>query len=317
MTNRGRISIIIPCFNEAAGLVALHDELTKVVDGLPYEFEILIVDDGSTDATRATLERLHTADSRVQPMELARNFGKEIAVTAGLHAATGEAAIVMDADLQHPPSLIPELLDRWEHGAEVVVGVRVKNRASAGMLKRSSSALFYRFMNLIATDTALTPGATDYRLLDRLVIDEFNRFTERGRLTRGLIDWLGFSRDQVSFVPAARVTGAPTYTWRKLFRLGMHSVVSLSLFPLRLAGYLGVIIIALSLPLGLFMFIEKYLMGDPLGYSFTGTAQLAVLVVFLVGVVLVCLGMMSLYIAAIYNEVTNRPLYVLRKRRHK
>ncbi|HEY6736823.1 MAG TPA: glycosyltransferase family 2 protein, partial [Candidatus Saccharimonadia bacterium] len=309
MPDKPLISIIVPSYNEAASLPDLHRALTAVIDDLPYDWELIFVDDGSRDDTAAILTRLAAADARVRPLELARNFGKEIAVTAALHECRGEAAIIMDADLQHPPAIIPQFLDAWEAGAEVVVGVRRAKAHHAGLLKRSSSAAWNRFMNIIA-DQSITPGATDFRLLDRLVIDEFNRFTERNRLTRGLIDWLGFRRTEVYFEPAARVHGDASYSWRKLVRLGMHSVVSLSLFPLRLAGYVGTAIIAVSLPLGIFMFVEKYLLHDPMGYNFTGTAQLAVLIVFLVGIILASLGLMSLYIAAIYAEVTNRPLYV-------
>lgn len=314
MPTKPLISIIIPCYNEADGLPALMAALTSVIDALPYDWEIILVDDGSRDDTPEVLARLAAADPRVRPLELARNFGKEIAVTAALHDCHGEAAIVMDADLQHPPAVLPDFLREWEAGAEVVVGVRKRSRRHAGLLKRSSSVAFYRFMNAIA-DQTITPGATDFRLLDRLVIDEFNRFTERNRLTRGLIDWLGFRRAEVAFMPAARQHGTAAYSWSKLIGLAMHSVISLSLLPLRLAGYLGVIIIGVSLPLGIFMFVEKYVLHDPLGYNFTGTSQLAVLTIFLVGIILASLGLMSLYIAAIYSEVTNRPLYVLRRPR--
>lgn len=314
MPNNPLISIIIPSYNEAKSLPTLVQELISTISVLPYEFEIIIIDDGSSDDTATVLAQLAVTEPRLRPLELARNFGKEIAVTAALHEARGEAAITMDADLQHPPAIIPELLEHWEAGAEVVVGVRRAKSRHAGILKRSSSAMFYRFFNAIA-DQTITPGATDFRLLDRLVIDEFNRFTERNRLTRGLVDWLGFRRDYVPFEPARRHAGTASYTWRKLVKLALHSVISLSLFPLRLAGYVGLVIVLISFPLGVFMFTEKYVLGDPMGYAFTGTAQLAVLILFLVGIILVSLGMMSLYIAAIHSEVTNRPLYVLRRSR--
>lgn len=315
MSDRPLISIIIPCHNEAAGLSELYTTLKAALAGQPYELEIIFVDDGSTDATAKVISQLAATDARIRLVELARNFGKEVAVTAGLHQSKGNAAIMLDADLQHPPGIIPQFLEAWEEGAEVVVGVRARSHRHASWLKRSSSSLFYRFINVIA-ERPVTPGATDFRLLDRIVIDEFNRFTERHRLTRGLIDWLGFRRAEIMFVPAKRHAGRASYGWTKLIRLAMHSVISLSLFPLKLAGYLGVVITGISLPLGIFMYVEKYLLDDPWNLNFTGTAQLAVLLVFMVGMVLASLGLMSLYIGAIHAEVTNRPLYVLRGPRY-
>lgn len=314
MASQPLITIIVPCHNEAAGLPELHQVLAAALATLPYQFEILMIDDGSTDETVAIAHRLARHDLRIQVIELSRNFGKEVAITAGLHRAQGEAAIMIDADLQHPPRLIAQFLAAWQEGAEVVVGVRARSNRHAGWLKRTTSHLFYRFINLIA-EQVVTPGATDFRLLDRMVIDEFNRFTERNRMTRGLIDWLGFRRAEITFMPGQRHAGRASYGWNKLFTLAMHSVISLSLFPLKLAGYLGVIITSISLPLGIFMYVEKYLLDDPWKMNFTGTAQLAVLLVFMVGMVLASLGLMSLYIGAIHAEVTNRPLYVLRRAR--
>jgi dolichol-phosphate mannosyltransferase len=174
--------------------------------------------------------------------------------------------------------------------------------------------MFYGILNRI-TKTPVTPNATDYRLLDRLVIDEFNRFTERNRLTRGLIDWLGFRHAFVYFHPSTRRNGHATQSYKKLFELAVTSFVSMSFFPLKLAGYIGLIIVLVSLPLGIFVIFEKYIFQDALGLSITGTASLGLLILFLVGVILCCLGLMALYIANIYGEVTGRPLYVVRRRR--
>jgi glycosyltransferase involved in cell wall biosynthesis len=281
---------------------------------LNYDYELLFVDDGSADGTGAALAKLAAIDERVHFVELVRNFGKEIAVTAGLHQAKGDAAIILDADLQHPPDLIPEFLAKWRDLAEVVIGVRRPSKDHTSLPKRFASATFYRILSLISS-TPVTPRATDYRLLDRIVIDEFNRFTEHNRLTRGLIDWLGFRRAYVYFEPAKRYRGSAAQSYRKLFELALTSFVSMSFVPLRLAGYLGFIITAIAFPLGIFIFIEKYLMHDPWGLNITGTSTLAVLLLFLVGVILICLGLIALYIANIYGEVAGRPLYVVRKKR--
>lgn len=306
------VSIIVPVYNEAAGLRELYRQVKAELARLDgYDHELIFVDDGSRDGSVAILRELAADDPAVRVIEFVRNFGKEAATTAGLHACSGDAAIMIDADLQHPPALIPELVARWERGADVVVGVRRRNDDD-GWFTRLRSRLFYRLLNLVA-EMPVTPHGTDFRLLDRAVIDAFNGLTERGRITRGLIDWLGFPTDHVEFDAASRSAGDARYSTLKLVRLAAHSFVSLSLFPLRLAGYLGVAITVLSGALGLFMYVDKYHLGDPWGFNFSGTAFLAVSILFLVGIVLSCLGLIALYIGHIHAEVLGRPLYVLRR----
>jgi dolichol-phosphate mannosyltransferase len=310
---RPLISIIIPAFNESANLRPMHESIRKTVQGLKYHFEFIFVDDGSTDRSEEVMQRLRVRDKRVRIVALVRNFGKEIAVTAGLHEAKGEAAIIIDADMQHPVEMIPTFLERWQKGAEVVVGVRRSN-GGAPRARRAGSAIFYWMMRRIS-DTTFVPNSTDYRLLDRAVIDEFNRLTERNRMTRGLIDWLGFRHDYVYFKAKPRTGGGPSYSFLKLAGLAINSVVSLSLLPLKLVGYLGIAIIFTAGPLGLFLYFEKYLFDDPLHLSPSGPALLGVMILFLIGVVLVALGLIALYIASIHGEVVNRPLYVVRRPR--
>lgn len=309
------LSIIIPAYNEKSSLQGLYHHISKVMSSLAerYEYELIVVDDGSTDGSDQIAAVIAQGDSRVHQIVFSRNFGKEIATSAGLAHARGNAAIMIDADLQHPPELIPEFLERWEQGAEVVVGVRKTNQGQ-GIVKRFGSWLFYRIMIRIA-EIDVTPNATDYRLLDRQVIDEFNRFTERNRMTRALIDWLGFKRDYVYFSAPRREGDIAGYSIRKLVRLATASFVSLSIFPLKLAGYLGMIIVMVATLVGGFMIVERYILNDPWGFSFSGTALLAIMILFLVGVVLVCLGLIALYIAHIQDEVTNRPLYVVKKKK--
>lgn len=305
------ISIVVPFFNEASNLAPLCAELASALSGLPYRFEIILVNDGSTDDFEVTLRQLERDDPRLRSIEFVRNFGKEIAVTAGLNACVGEAAIVLDADLQHPPAKIPEFLEKWEGGAEVVVGLREGYKPN--FVRRLGARFFYRILNRIS-QTALTPDSTDFRLLDRAVLDEFQRFTERNRITRGLIDWLGFRRGYVSFAPGERRNGAGTYGLSKLVKLAMNSFVAMSLFPLKAAGYLGMIITLFAGSLGLFILFENYVFSDPWDLRFSGPAILAVILLFLVGIVLMALGLIALYIANIHVEVVNRPLYVVRKR---
>lgn len=312
MKKKQLISMVVPMYNEEKNAALLHAELKRQFKSMPgYRFEIIFVDDGSHDNTRDELAKISAADKAVQVLELSRNFGKEIATTAGLHAARGDAAIMIDADLQHPVELLPEFVGRWQAGAEVVVGVR-KRYKNESLQKRLNSWLFYRILNSVA-EVKITPRATDYRLLDRQVLDAFNRFSERNRMTRGLIDWLGFRREYVYFDSPARLHGTAGYGFMKLVRLAINSIIGLSLFPLRLAGWFGIFITMLSGMLGIFILVEDQILNDPLGLKFSGPAILAIVNMFLVGIVLMGLGLTALYIAQIHSEVINRPLYVLRK----
>lgn len=313
MNHQKLISIVVPFHNEAANLPLLVAALHEVTDSLSYDFEFILVDDGSRDKSALVVRDMGKQDGQIRFLQFARNFSKEMAVSAGIHAAKGQAAIIMDADLQHPPTLIPDFIKKWEQGAEVVVGVRKYDKRET-WFKKTASAWFYRIMQKIS-HTHITPHATDFRLIDRSVIDEFNRFTEHNRMTRGLIDWMGFRREYIHFVAPMRIHGEAAYTLKKLISLAINSFTSYSLFPLKLAGYIGMIIVAITGPLGLFAFIEQFVLHDPLDFNIRGTAVLAILTVFLVGVMLVALGLVALYIAHIHAEVTNRPLYILRRPR--
>ena len=306
------ISIIVPVCNEGENIPVLHDEIVRHVSGLPYNFEFVFVDDGSEDDSAAVVHRLARKKRRVRLIELSRNFGKEAAVSAGLHAAHGDAAIVLDADLQHPPSLIRKFIQKWRKGAEVVVGVKHYGK-NEGWFHRTTSDWFYKLLNPVS-EIEIMPHAADYRLLDRRVIDAFRGMKEHNRITRGLIDWLGFKRDYVQFDVAPRRHGERSYTLRKRIRLAINSFTAYSLLPLKIAGYIGNAILLISVPLGLFLCIETYLLNDPFGWHITGTAMLAMLILFLIGMVLACLGFMSMYIAHIHAEVADRPLYVVRDR---
>lgn len=310
------ISIVIPAYNEAANIPLIYEELMKVWENLreKYDFEIIFINDGSKDNTQKALEELADKNGNIKYIQFSRNFGKEIATTAGFQNVSGEAVILIDADLQHPPEFIPDFLGKWEKGADVVIGIR-KDYKQIGIFRRFCNFIFYKTQNLIS-DTKILPSETDYRLIDKKVINEFNKFTERGRIIRGLIDWLGFEKRYVSFSVNERRTHKSGYNFPKLAKMAFEILVSHSLFPLKIAGYLGVIITLCSGGLGLFIFVEKYLLKDPRGLAFTGTATLAVLILFLIGIVLCCLGLIALYVANIHNEVVNRPLYIIKKKKN-
>jgi len=307
------ISIVVPVYNEEENLYLLYGSLKNILSTCGRDYEIIFVDDGSTDDSLSILQKLSVDDSRIKLIEFSRNFGKEAAISAGLFFATGNGVILIDADLQHPPELIPQFLGKWEAGADLVIGVREKNQGES-LVKKLGSSVFYKIMKWIG-ETKTVPRATDYRLLDRKVVDEFNRLTERNRITRGLIDWLGFKKDYIYFTANKRNGGRTGYSYSKLTKLALSSFVSHSLFPLKLAGYLGITITFFSAILGLFVFSEKYLLNDPWHLYFSGPALLAILILFLIGIVLTCLGLIALYIANIHSEVSNRPLYIIRDKK--
>jgi dolichol-phosphate mannosyltransferase len=304
------ISIIIPVFNEEANLVWHHDKISMYLATLPYQFEILYVNDGSRDKSLLVLKSIAARDSNARYISFSRNFGKEAATTAGLRACRGDAAIMIDADGQHPIELIQEFIDRWQAGGQVIIGVR-RGTVKQGLIKRSGSRLFYTTLATLGGTGKSVAGATDFRLLDRRVIDEFNRLSERNRMTRGLIDWLGFRREYVPFLALKRHGGKASYSVRKLFRLAAHGLVAQSTRPLQLTGALGIAVMVISALLGVSLAIETYVFSDPFHLAIHGTAILALFVSFLVGIVLVCQWMLALYIESIYVEAQNRPLYVI------
>ncbi len=309
------ISIIVPAYNEAENIRPLCEKLETVLSSLgnAYTFEILFVNDGSKDSTIDEIKKLAEKNPRIRYIDFSRNFGKEIATTAGLNLCSGDACIMVDADLQHPAELIPEFVRKWEEGHEVVVGVR-KSSKSDSWIKKAGSKLFYAILNGII-ETKVVPNSTDFRLLDRVVINEFNRFTEENRMTRGLIDWLGFKRTYIYFEANDRLHGTASYSFWKLVRLAFNSFISLSLIPLKLAGYLGIFITTISGISGFYILLGKYIFRAHFASTFSDAENLAIFIVFLVGIILMSIGLISLYIANIHREVLNRPLYVIREKK--
>ncbi len=305
------LSVVIPCYNEAENVPVLYKQLIGALKGI--DFEIVYVDDGSRDDTLDELHKLSKKDERVRIVSLSRNFGKEIATTAGITQARGEAVIMVDADGQFPPELIPKFVEKWRAGAQIVTGVRLSNEKE-GFIKRYGSKLFYKIIRSMA-HIEITPRATDFRLIDKDVREEFLRFSERGRITRGLLDWVGFRNDFIEFRAKPRMAGEATYSVKKLIKLATDSFVSLSLAPLYFSGYAGLIITPFAFLLGLFVFIEQVLLGDPWDLNFTGTAMLGILLLFFVGILLVSQGLIALYISHIHTETQNRPLYIVNRKR--
>lgn len=307
------ISLVIPAYNEQPGMLKFHKKiLIPAIESIKnYEVELIYVDDGSADSTRSILQDIAKSDPRVRVVCLSRNFGKEIALTAGVSIAKGDAVICLDADGQHPPSILNEFIDKWEKGAKAVVGVRKEN-TNEGVIKKYGSKLFYKLFNkLSGSKQKLMPRSTDYRLIDKCVQKEFMKFSERNRITRGLIDWLGFKRDYVYFDAPERLAGKANYKTKELAKLALNSFVSLSVRPLLFFGYVGLAIFLLSLILGLFIIIEQYILGDPMGLKITGSASLGIFISCLVGIVLMSQSMISIYLSHIHAQTQGRPLFVI------
>lgn len=309
--NRHKVAIIIPVYRESANLRLLYDRLEAVTQSLSqYTWEYVLVNDGSPDASLEVLHSLASEDPKFKVVDLSRNFGKEIALSAGVHEAEDvDIVICMDADLQHPPELIPKLLAEWEGGAEVVVTIRTDIEKQP-LLRRVGSHLFYWLMSNIS-GLDMRPQTTDFRLYDKKVIKAFKHATERERLFRGIMDWMGFRKAYVEFKAPARNAGEAGYSYIKLWRLAINSITSFSLWPLKLAGYLGGLITVLSGGLLLWM-IANYLIHSR--WDYTPLAIVVVANTFLIGIVLMAIGLVALYVGNIHTEVINRPLYIVRER---
>ncbi|MBQ6605765.1 glycosyltransferase family 2 protein [Candidatus Saccharibacteria bacterium] len=314
------VSVVVPVYNEEKGierfcLKELFPELKKLEN---YSLELIFINDGSPDKTLEKLNSLikdPSAPKTTKIISFSKNFGKEAALTAGFRLAKGDCAISLDSDGQQPPSLIPKFLEKWESGARIVTGVR-DGYTKHGLIPRLGSKLFYKLLKMMGNNSTV-PGSTDFRLLDRAALDEFNALTEHSRITRGLIDWLGFRQEYIKYRYGTRIAGRPAYNLKKLFRLAIDSFVSMSSTPLVIFGYVGIIITVLSFLLGVFCLINQYLLGDPLGLYWPGAVHMAILITFLVGLVLISQAITAIYISNIYTEAKNRPLYIIDKENSK
>lgn len=307
------ISIVVPVYNEAAGLPHFHDALVTVLNAsVGNSYEIIYCDDGSSDKTASLVRGWHTDNQKICLLQLSRNFGKESALSAGIAAAQGQAILTIDGDGQHPVKLIPTFITAWKNGAQVVIGVRTANK-DEGWVKRLGSQLFYASFNRVVRPK-LIPGSTDFRLIDREVQKVFLSLHEDNRITRGLIDWLGFQRELIHFQANPRTHGNATYSNSQLVKLAVNSFISLSSRPLYIFGYLGAFITIFGFLMGLTVGIEQIILRDPLGWKFTGTALLGIVLLFLIGIVLLSQGILSLYVAHIHSQSKGRPLYVVNQR---
>jgi dolichol-phosphate mannosyltransferase len=300
-------SIVVPVFNELQILPELHKRVSAMMQELGETWELVLVDDGSTDGSTQGIRALAEEDAQVRPVIFARNFGHQIAITAGLDYARGDAVVVMDADLQDPPEVIPDLVEQWREGYEVVHAVRTY-REGETFFKRVTAALFYRLINRI-TDVDIPLDAGDFRLLDHKAVNTINRMRERHRFPRGMAAWIGYRQTSVPYRRAARAAGETKYPFSKMLRLALNAVTGFSYFPLQIATYLGFFsagISALAIP----VVIVLRLAGSR---AFFGQATTLIAVLFLGGVQLISLGILGEYVGRLYDEVKARPLYIVRE----
>ena len=302
-----RYSFVVPAYNEEATLPELARRLQAVLERLDGDAEVIVVDDGSFDGTPKLLDDLHRADPRFKVVTFTRNFGHQVAVTAGLDRASGDATIVLDGDLQDPPEVALELIERWRQGYEIVYAVRADRRREP-FLRRKVIGLWYRVLHRLA-DVELPPDAGDFRLVDRKVLDQFRQLRESNRYVRGLFAWTGFRQTGVPYTRDARFAGQTKYPMGKLITLGVDGLIGFSRVPLQIAVVLGFLV---SIGAFLFGLVEIGLRLARVGVV-PGWASVIVVMTFLGGVQLIVMGMVGTYVGRIYEEVKARPLYIVRE----
>lgn len=300
------ISVVIPCYNEEEALPILHERLSKVLRRCTDQYEIILANDGSRDRTIDVIRSLATADPHVRGIDLSRNFGHQMCLTAGLDHARGEVILMMDADLQDPPELLPRMLKAWRNGADVVYAVR-KKRIGESTFKLATAALFYRLLRM-STKVDIPVDTGDFRLIDRTALDGVLAIRENNRFLRGLFSWVGFRQEPIYYVRQQRVAGESKYPLRKMLRFAFDGITSFSWSPLRLAMWLGLVSAALS-----FLYGTVVIWEGLSGGTVPGWASTTVSVLFLGGIQLVTIGLLGEYIGRIFEEVKQRPLYLVRE----
>jgi dolichol-phosphate mannosyltransferase len=303
------LSIVIPCYKEEQVLIETHKRLSQALAKLQdYDYELVYVDDGSPDQTLPILRRIQQGDPRVRVVSFSRNFGHQVAVTAGLEHSKGDAVVVIDADLQDPPEVIPEMLALWRNGADVVYGVRAE-REGESRFKRFTAKMFYRIINRLS-DTPIPIDTGDFRLMDRRAVEALLSMPERDRFIRGMVAWVGFRQEAVKYRRASRFAGTTKYPLRKMIRFATDGILSFSLVPLKIATWMGLVVATLSL-LGIIYALVVRLMTK---MWVAGWAFLIIAILFLGGIQLVFLGVMGEYLGRVYGEVKRRPLYFVKER---
>lgn len=303
------ISIVIPVFNEELVIGRTYERLSAVMGDMPYPYELLFVDDGSTDESLHILDGIADGDDKVHLISFSRNFGHQAAVMAGIEYARGDAVVLIDADLQDPPEVIPQMVEKWREGCDVVYGKRIK-RKGEGVFKKVTAFFFYRFLRSM-TETDIPKDTGDFRLMDRRVCDWMRLLREKRPFVRGLVRWVGFKQTYVEYVRDERAAGETKYPLKKMLGLATDGIFSFSYKPLKLAGYVGFALSLIS-----FVYILVVLYQRLFTQQFQpGWASLMAIILFFNGIILIMLGILGEYMGRIYEEVKDRPLYIVARSR--
>jgi dolichol-phosphate mannosyltransferase len=305
MDEKTLLSVVVPVFDESSVIDVFYKRMKKVVDSLPSScYEIIFIDDGSKDASYQKLVALARFDHNIKVVKFSRNFGHQIAITAGVDIAKGDAVVVIDSDLQDPPEVIIEFIDKWEQGYDVVYGVR-KKRKGENKMKLITASIFYRLLRLLITiDVPVDTG--DFRLMSRRVVDKFKDLNERDRFVRGLVSWMGYKQIGVQYERDKRYAGKTKYPYKKMIKFAIDGITSFSSVPLKVASWLGYLTSLFAFLYAINIFIQKIM-----GYTVKGLATVVIGMLFLGGVQLICLGIIGEYIGRIFTETKQRPMYVI------
>ena len=304
--DRQLLSIVAPAYNEADVLDEFYNRVIQSLENIEIDLELIYVNDGSHDETSKIMHIQSEKDNRITTIDLSRNFGKEIALTAGLDYVSGDAVVIIDVDLQDPPELIPEFIQHWQDGYDIISAKRIK-RHGESLFKKLSSFIFYRFLSHLS-DIQIPEDTGDFRLMSRPAVNALLKLRERHRYMKGLYAWIGFSHKHIDFERPSRSQGNSKWGFWKLLNLAIDGFTSFSVVPLKLASILGVLTAFISLAFGVFIFTKKLLFGDPVA----GYTSLAVIITFLGSIQLLALGIIGEYLGRIFNETKNRPLYLIK-----
>ncbi|MCK5639213.1 MAG: glycosyltransferase family 2 protein [Gammaproteobacteria bacterium] len=300
------LSIIVPTYNEEEVLPEMYQRTISVIDNIDADVELIFVNDGSSDETLTILTQLHATDSRISIIDLSRNFGKEIAMTAGLDYSCGDAVVLIDADLQDPPELIPQMIDEWQAGFDVVYAQRT-SRAGETAVKKATSHLFYRLMKYISQEQ-IPADTGDFRLLSRRAVNALLKLREQHRFMKGLFSWIGFPQKSIPYQRDARFSGNSKWNYIRLWNFALEGITSFSTLPLKISTYLGVTTALGAFLYGIFILFDTLLIGNPV----PGYPSLLVVVLFLGGIQLIALGVIGEYLGRMFLETKNRPLYLIK-----